>query len=137
MCTLPRNFLFFLLILLAVTRNAIMGWSGLYQSCSETRGLVGVAACLEVVGEVVEVVVVVVEVCPLSRVSNIVGRSVGVKNQQINFVIIILQWSLKKLINISEKNPKRRTIFLLHNYSNKIKYVLLLQKYLGIKCNFL
>ena len=33
-----------------------MGWSGLYQSCSETRGLVGVAACLEVVGEVVEVV---------------------------------------------------------------------------------
>ena len=137
MCALPRNFLLFLLILLAVTRNAIMGWSGLYQSCSETRGLVGVAACLEVVGEVVEVVVVVVEVCPLSRVSNIVGRSVGVKNQQINFVIIILQWSLKKLINISEKNPKRRTIFLLHNYSNKIKYVLLLQKYLGIKCNFL
>ena len=116
-----------------------MGWSGLYQSCSETRGLVGVAACLEVVVVVVvvEVVVVVVEVCPLSRVSNIVGRSVGVKNQQINFVIIILQWSLKKLINISEKNPKRRTIFLLHNYSNKIKYVLLLQKYLGIKCNFL
>ena len=96
MCALPRNFLLFLLILLAVTRNAIMGWSGLYQSCSETRGLVGVAACLEVVVVVVEVVEVV-EVCPLSRVSNIVGRSVGVKNQQINFVIIILQWSLKKV----------------------------------------
>ena len=110
MCALPRNFLFFLLILLAVTRNAIMGWSGLYQSCSETRGLVGVAACLEVVVVVVEVVEVV-EVCPLSRVSNIVGRSVGVKNQQINFVIIILQWSLKKLINISEKIPKDAQYF--------------------------
>ena len=89
-----------------------MGWSGLYQSCSETRGLVGVAACLEVVVVVVvEVVLVVVEVCPLSRVSNIVGRSVGVKNQQINFVIIILQWSLKKLINISEKIQKDAQYF--------------------------